>query len=248
MKKSQAEWASIRRCFLEDVSRGGVKLILRDRAWAVTPDERWIALPASSDSPIAGRWWLGCDPEKLRARRPIGIILLCQQRSGPVHAIGLPASTFWDVEPRLARNERQVFFSVVRQGPRFSLQLRGGEVIDVTERVGDLSWLSGARVHAYRDASGDASTCAVVHETASAEGARNGAPHRFFAAAENGTLRPLDDIALEPGSFYLVEARQVPGVPGNTSARRILARGGPADLPPDFAEQHDHYAHGAARR
>jgi hypothetical protein len=30
--------------------------------------------------------------------------------------------------------------------------------------------------------------------------------------------------------------------------RRILARGGPADLPVDLAQQHDHYAHGAARR
>jgi hypothetical protein len=27
-----------------------------------------------------------------------------------------------------------------------------------------------------------------------------------------------------------------------------VARGGPSDLPPDFAEQHDHYAHGAPKR
>ena len=71
---------------------------------------------------------------------------------------------------------------------------------------------------------------------------------RFFAVAKNGALHPLDDVTLVSGSIYLVEVREAPSVPANRSLRRILARGGPSDLPADFAEQHDHYAHGAGRR
>jgi hypothetical protein len=72
-------------------------------------------------------------------------------------------------------------------------------------------------------------------------------PTRFFAVAQNGTLRPLDAVRLAPGSHYLVEIHGVPSVPVNRALRRILARGGPSDLPADFAERHGHYAHGARR-
>jgi hypothetical protein len=242
MKTSQAEWVKIRQRFLEDARRRGVSLALRDRVWAVTPDERWIAIPGTSDSPVPDKWWLGCDPEKLRTRRPIAIILLCQARGGAVHAISLPATAFRALEGRLSRNQRQVSFNVVRRGSRFILQLRGGEEFDVTDRVDDLSWATDEKP--YRESP----TSDLVLETAPAEYAAGSTKFRFFAVAENGNLRPLDEVALEPGSFYLVEAGHVPAVPATRALRRILARGGPADLPSDLADQHDHYAHGAARR
>ena len=73
MKISQVEWANIRNRFLGELARRGVTLKLRDRVWAVTDTGEWVALPGTSDSPDADKWWLGCDPEKLRARRAIGI-------------------------------------------------------------------------------------------------------------------------------------------------------------------------------
>jgi hypothetical protein len=249
MRTPQAEWVKIRQRFLENVRRRGVNLTLRDRVWAVTPDERWVAIPGTSDSPVADKWWLGCDPEKLRTRRPIAVVLLCQARGGSVHAISLPATAFRAFEGRLSRNPRQVFFNVMRRGPRFILQLRGGEELDVTNHVNDLSWASGKNSSAlYPATSHESPASDVARETAAAEPAESLGAFRFFAVAEKGNLRPLDEVALEPGSFYLVEAKQVPAVPATRALRRILARGGPADLPSDLAEEHDHYAHGAARR
>src|SRR5436309_9103642 len=91
MKTSQAEWAAIRQQFLDRASRHGIKLSLRDRVWAITPAGAWIALPGTSDSPIADRWGLCFDPEKLRTRRPIAVLLLCQAGGGSRRASGLPA-------------------------------------------------------------------------------------------------------------------------------------------------------------
>jgi len=252
MKTSQAQWAEIRQRFLEESARRGIRLTLRDRVWAIAPGGEWIALPGTSDSPVADRWWLGCDPEKLQARHPIGVILLCKARGGSLYAIGLPATAFRDVEPRLSRNERQVFFNVVHRGSRFLLQLRGGEEVDVTERVDDLSWIANGRESIVSEevpltySSATVEAPARVTELESAT--QNLPPIRFFAVVKGGNLHPLDDVALEPGSFYVVEARRAQAVPGSRALRRILARGGPADLPVDLAQQHDHYAHGAARR
>src|SRR5262249_44255649 len=66
---------------------------------------------------------------------------------------------------------------------------------------------------------------------------------RFFATAKNGALHPLDDAALESDAIYLVEVRRADVVPGTSFLRRMVARGGPDDLPADFAERHDHYRH-----
>src|SRR3989442_10572625 len=127
MKISQVEWANIRNRFLGELARRGVTLKLRDRVWAVTDTGEWVALPGTSDSPDADKWWLGCDPEKLHARRALGVILLCQSRSEPLYAIGLPRPVLDDLEPKLVKNRRQVFFNVARRGGRFLLQLRGGD-------------------------------------------------------------------------------------------------------------------------
>src|ERR1051325_1174149 len=132
MKIAQAEWANIRRRFLAEIGARGIHLALRDRVWAVTETGGWVALPGTSDSPDADKWWLGCDPEKLHTRRALGVILLCQSRGGPLHAIGLPQACLGDLEPKLVKsqNQRQVFFNVARRGGRFLLQLRGGDELD----------------------------------------------------------------------------------------------------------------------
>jgi len=250
MKISQAEWARIRQDFIDRASERGVHLGLRDRVWAVTRAGEWIALPGTSDSPVSDRWWLGCDPEKLQERQPLGIILLCKSRQGSLHAIGLPGTLLREIEPKLSRNERQVFFNVSRRGARFLLQLRGGEELDVSAHLNDVSWVArdaGLARHRSEPSAHD-----IVREAPEpgprAEDPSVSAATRFFAVVKNGALHPLDDVTLESGSFYLVEIRGAPSVPGNRSLRRILARGGPGDLPPDLAEQHDHYAHGTGRR
>lgn len=257
MKTSQAEWADVRREFLQKLAQRGIALTLRDRVWAVTPAGEWVALPGTSDSPIADRWWLGCDPDKLRSRHPIGVVLLCRARNGPLHAIGLPRPLLHDVQPRLSKNQRQVFFNVVRRAGRFILQLRGGEEIDVTGRLDDVSWVTdgkepvGVSDRIRRVGGGELgreTESKPAADDAAGSGDSRGAVSRFFAIVRNGGLHPLDDVALQQGSLYLVEAREVQAVPGNSSLRRIVARGGPEDLPPDFAERHDYYAHGAVRR
>ena len=254
MKISQAHWTEIRRRFLEGAAGRGVDLTLRDRVWAVTPAGRWIALPGTSDSPVVDKWWLGCDPEKLSTRDPLGIILLCQAREGSLHAICLPEATFREVEHKLSRNPKQVFFNVIRRRGRFLLQLRGGEELDVTERVDDLSWVAAGREAIVAEGMRSSYPGATLDEsvgerdTTRTPDVGGSTTAHFFAVVRSGNLHPLDDVTLEPGAFYLVEARPAQTVPGTRSLRRILARGGPTDLPADFAEQHDHYAHGAARR
>ena len=256
MKHSQAQWAHIRQEFVDRTADRGVHLALRDRVWAMTRTGEWVALPGTSDSPIADRWWLGCDPEKLRERQPLGIVLLCKAREGSLHAIGLPRTLFLDFEPKLSRNAKQVFFNVVRRGTRFLLHLRGGEELDVTAHLDDLSWIANgersdqrARRMPHRPAPLTQDLVKEAPENSPRAEEPSPAPAtRFFAVVKNGALQPLDEVTLESGSLYLVELRAAPSVPGNRSLRRILARGGPGDLPVDFAEQHDHYAHGAGRR
>jgi hypothetical protein len=191
----------------------------------------------------------------MRERQPLGVVLLCKSQHGRLHAIGLPRAFLRSVEPKLSRNARQLFFNVSRQGERFFLQLRGGEELDVSQHVDDVSWISsdvGGGPHAGR---------ARHHSGPGAQPVVREAPEpnsppeepaatsiRFFAVVKNGALHPLDDVTLQSGSLYLVDVREAPSVPGNRSLRRILARGGLADLPSDFAQQHDHYAHGAERR
>ncbi len=148
-----------------------------------------------------------------------------------------------------------MFFNVVRRDERFLLQLRGGEELDVTRHVGDVSWIANgdARpIEGRRSSTHGESVSETPAETSTyaptAAPPETEATSRFFATAKNKALHPLDDVNLEAGSFYLVDIRKVQTVPGTSSLRRILARGGPGDLPADFAERHDYYAHGTNRR
>src|SRR5947207_10737078 len=117
MKISQVEWAKIRQKFIDDAARRGVGLTLRERVWAVTPTGRWVALPGTSDSPTADKWWLGCDPAKLRTRQPLGVILLCQEASrGSLHAIDPPKELFRDLGKCRPKTESHAFLNAVGRG------------------------------------------------------------------------------------------------------------------------------------
>ncbi len=70
---------------------------------------------------------------------------------------------------------------------------------------------------------------------------------RFFARVDRGKLVPMDPTGFNDGATYLVVAVPSP-VPHRLAERRILAAARSIDLPSDFAQQHDHYAHGAPRR
>jgi predicted DNA-binding antitoxin AbrB/MazE fold protein len=69
-----------------------------------------------------------------------------------------------------------------------------------------------------------------------------------FARYCDGVFQPLDPVDLADGQLCQIAARCVQSVPALESFRRIIALGGIAGLPADFAEQHDHYAHGAPRK
>ncbi len=256
MRISQSGWADLRSAFLDDVARRGIRLTLRDRVWAMTDGGQWIALPGTSDSPIADRWWLGCDPAKLAERQPVGIILLCKARKGPLHAIGLSRELLLDIQPKLSQNDRQIFFSVIRRGSRFLLRLRGGEEIDVTSHLDDFSWVPTGSERVPRTGGKPTHPGALAQdvvreapETIAPTENRSGAgATKCFAVVKNGALHPLDDVLLEEGAVHLLEIHEAAFVPGNRALRRILARGGPPDLPADLAERHDHYAHGRIPR
>src|SRR5438477_12936094 len=106
MKISQIEWAGIRERFIAEVGGRGLRLALRDRVWATTREGGWVALPGTSDSPDADKWWLGCDPDKLHSRAALGVILLCQARGGPRYAIGLPRALLRQLEPKLTKKRQ----------------------------------------------------------------------------------------------------------------------------------------------
>ena len=151
------------------------------------------------------------------------------------------------MEPELRLPRRNVegdirYFNVVRRGARFTLLLLGGDEMDITARRGDLAWLT----------SGDQRALAPTGASTAREAAPRPAPipevARFFAELRGGALVPLDPVGLPDGARLLVAARVADAVPATPALRRILARGGPDDLPPDFARNHDYYAHRGPRR
>jgi hypothetical protein len=141
--------------------------------------------------------------------------------------------------PKLGRDSRgECKLNLVRRAGRYALKLPGEVDVDVTDARGDLSWLIPGRIAAAvvpepvpRDASPDV----AVGESA------------FFARVRRGLLEPLDATGLPEGSLVRVRAAVATSVPGIAALRKIVAAGGPADLPSDLAERHDHYAHGAKR-
>jgi len=244
MTKTKADWQIVRQHYLEQVRARGVVLTLRDRVWASTDDGRCVALPGVTATTNPDQWWLGYDKDEFHRRGAVGAILLCDSIGGPLLDFGLPADVIRDIEPDLpAGTQRpQLYFNVFRRsGNRFELQLRGARPFDITGRRGDVSWLVpatevGTLGHGHSVVAESAATDAKLQD------------HRFFAKLVRGVLEPLDPVNLEQDATYLVHAQKVDAVPSSAALRRIVARGGPSDLPPDFAEQHDHYAHGAPKR
>ena len=57
----------------------------------------------------------------------------------------------------------------------------------------------------------------------------------------------IDASGLADGELVLVRASRVASAPASAAIRKIVARGGPRTLPADFADEHDHYAHGGQR-
>jgi hypothetical protein len=163
------------------------------------------------------------------------VVLLCETTTDDLLDFWLPADMVRALLPRLSpgpNDERK--FNLVRRRDRFWLQVPKSEEVDVTLTRGDTSWLSArppvpSRVPASRRGSPPAQPA-------------------FLARVRKGRLEPLDPISLEEGAVVVVHVSPAPSVPRQTALRRIVAAAGATDLPADFAEQHDHYAHGTPRR
>jgi hypothetical protein len=253
--KTKTEWFVIRQQYLADLAASrGLRLALRDRVWAVTEENDWVALPGVTATTNPDQWWLGYLLQEFRDRRAVGAILLCASVDQPLLDFGLPAALIAEIEPHLSTgNQRaQLYFNLFRRGHRFELQLKGGRSLDITNRLGDVSWLRpGAAAKTPPVALAGTKQAVVAETKATYGGAGNRPPaegDRFFARYSADGLQPLDPVDLESGTIYLVQARPMGAVPRSAALRRIAARGGPADLPSDLAEQHDHYAHGRPRR
>ncbi len=240
---TRSRWDQIKRSYLEDASRrAGVSLTLRGRRGA-----RWadcdagpVAVLGSRDHGQGGLWWFGLREEEFDDRS-LGIILLCETGSGLVD-IGLHAPLVRKILPGLSMEShaRERKLHLIRRGDSYLLRLADGVTVDVTGRRGDLSWLG-------RVPPPDPSL-APAPDSRSGDAPRPRPPVAFFARVRKGRLEPLDVADLAEGELILIRVEKVEHVPSTSSLRRIAARGGPASLPADFAEQHDHYSRGAARK
>lgn len=232
----RSRWDERKRAFLDSVRRErGVAIELEHRTGS-----RWARCPAGAVAVLGsgdhgGKWWFGVRDEEFLRRNPLGVILLCDAEEGLFH-LGLAARRVRELLPQLSREggrgERKL--NLFRRGSRFVVQIPGGRDVDVSDARGDLSWLLAAR----SPASG------VGEPPSHVDGGLEGVPLAFFARVRKGVLEPLDAIALSDGDVVRVVATPAPTVPRSAALRRIVARGGPASLPRDFAEKHDHYAHG----
>lgn len=237
-------WDDRKRGYLESVTRLiGVPLELEGRA-----SSRWARCPAGVIAVLASRrharqnWWFGLQEKDFQDRVPLGVILLCDSDDALLDFC-IPALRIQELLPDLSRSGDQREFNLFRRGHRYVLQVPGRGDVDVTAARGDLSWLGTATASSVREqpAEGPASTDTGI-EPVTKVGAT------FFARVRSGALEPLDATGLPEGELVLVRATPARIVPGNVALRRIVARGGPGSLPGDFAEQHDHYARGAARK
>src|SRR5262249_163880 len=135
------------------------------------------------------------------------------------------------------RGERKI--NLHRVGSRYVLRVPGRPDLDVTDTRGDLAWLHpGSRFQATVRPGGVAPMSSGPTDRIAEQAST------FFAKVRKGLLEPLDATGLSDGDIVLVKATVSRRVPGSAALRRIVARGGPPSLPPDFAEQHDRYAHG----
>ena len=259
-KRSRSEWQSTRKAYLESLHRARhLRLQLRHRVWAVTDDGAWVALPGVTATSNPDLWWLSVRRDDYRERRALGAILLCASADEPLRDFGLPADLVAEIEPHLSLGTERplLHFTVIRRHSRFELQLKGGRALDITDRLGDVSWIAGSTPRSSARAAAPPVSSAADHPlTAEAAPGYGATAHsgpepgelRFFARASDTGLEPVDPVELQRGAVYLVRATRTAGVPRSTALRRILARGGPEDLPRDLSAQHDHYAHGGPRR
>ena len=229
--------------YLAGLANRGISATLgarRGARWASTPSGV-VGILGASEHPAGDHWWFGIREHEFRERQAIGVILLCESEHD-VLDFGLTAARLLELLPRLGADRRsgERKLNLVRRDERYLLQIPGESPVDVTDARHDVKWLLG---------SGD--------PAASATSARHGSPkvsasaaetYHFFAQVKGGVLKPLDPVDLQDGEILLVEARRVATAPGHASVRRIVAAGGPAELPRDFATRHDVYAHGASQR
>lgn len=193
-----------------------------------------LYLPAAGERQ-PGRWWLGLNERVFLAdEQARGVVLLCETNSKLLD-FWLPPDMVRTLLPRLSpgpNDERK--FNVVHRRERFWLQVPPGEELDITARRGDASWLGP--------------TARVSDRLPSPSEVPPAWQPPFLARVRKGRLEALDPISLEEGAVVVVRVTPAPTVPRQAALRRIVAASGVTDLPADFAEQHDHYAHGAPRR
>jgi hypothetical protein len=239
------DWDREKRDYLDRLFvKTGVRLELEGRR-----ESKWArgaggALAILSSREHAGpHWWFGLKESEFTRRRALGVVLLCQ---GGQDILDFPIAASV-VEEFLAalrpdsKGESKLHL-FLRHG-RYVLPVPGRPDVDLTPMKGDLSWLSRMGSPTVDDERDD-----DRRPTAPSGSAPRQPDAAFFARVRKGLLEPLDATGLSDGDVVMVTATVARQVPGSAALRRIVARGGPASLPPDFAEQHDHYAHGAARR
>jgi hypothetical protein len=192
-------------------------------------------LLGAAEARTGQRWFLGLNEREFLGDRDVrGLVLLCEA-SAELLDFWFRADEIRELLPHLSVRAGERKFNVVRRRDRFVLQIPGADDRDITAKRGDTTWLGGS---------------AGSHET------RPPLPPEvlpswqppFLARVRKGRLEALDPISLEEGAVVVVRVSPAPTVPRQAALRRIVAVAGVTDLPADFAEQHDHYAHGAARR
>ena len=240
MRTRADKWDEPKRDYLRRIrEHTGVVLELEGRG------SRWASGPAGSIGIMASgtrdgqRWWLGLDESEFHERGALGLILLCQSRETLLD-FALPRQRVLELVPGLGRDRRgERKFNIVRRRDRYVLQLPGERDVDMTASLGDLSWLKGEGSitplgRSERRSTGELRLPGPAQDVEAA----------FFARVRQGVLEPLDPTGLPEGALVRVRAAITESVPGISALRRILAAGGPEDLPRDLAERHDHYAHG----
>jgi len=193
-----------------------------------------LHLLGAAEARAGGRWWLGLNErEFVGSDDARGVVLICETASDLVD-LWFSADEIRELLPRLTARDGERKFNVVRRRDKFFLQIPGLGEKDITPKQGDTAWLTGAR--AGREILSSPPRDFPVWYPP------------FLARVRKGRLEPLDPTSLEEGAVVVVRLSTAPTVPRQAALRRIVAAAGTTDLPADFAEQHDHYAHGARRR
>jgi hypothetical protein len=235
--RSPGHWDKLKRDLLEEIRlQAGATFSLgrTNGRWASGP-RGVVGIVSGEERPEGDRWLMGLDERAMDGRAPIGVILLCETRDGKRIVLGFEASRWASLARGMSRDTArgELKFDLRRRGHRFLL---AGE--DVTPALDDLSWLGARAPDADQDRPGSPPAAGTPPEPPSVE-------CRFFARVRGGALEPLDPPGLVEGDVVLVSAVPARAVPSNATLRRILAAGGPASLPADFADRHDLHAHGA---